>query len=156
MPNWKRNKHNLSNQMLLTGNMGELYPVGCLEVIPKDAIQMQSSALVRVSPLVAPTMHSCEVRFHQFFVPMRKLWEPGQEAAPNDLGFEEFITGGPDGNDVQTIPTLSHTATPANEPLLQYLGIPPVANLEFNALPVYAVNWIWNEFYRDQDLATGS
>ncbi len=34
------------------------------------------------------------------------------------------------------------------------MGMYPLAGLEMDALPVRAYNKIWNEFYRDQDLAT--
>lgn len=142
---FRRSKHNLSHYVPLTCDMGQLVPVSCVEVIPGDTFRHQTSALVRVSPLVAPVMHPVEVRLHHWFVPNRLLWS----------SWEDFITGGSDGNDSSTIPTVAHTATPANEPLLDYLGVPPVANLSgINALPIRAYNKIFNEFYRDQDLVT--
>lgn len=145
MPNLKRSKHNLSHYRLLTCNMGELIPCGCVEVLPGDTFQHQTSALVRVSPLVAPVMHPVQVRIHHFFVPNRILW----------TSWEDFITGGADGNNSDTVPTVSHTGTPSNEPLLDYLGVPPVASLTgINALPVRAYNKIYDEYYRDQDLVT--
>jgi hypothetical protein len=145
MPMLKRSKHNLSHYRLLTCNMGELIPVGCVEVLPGDTFQHQASALVRVSPLVAPVMHPVSVRLHSFFVPNRITW----------TSWEDFITGGADGNNSDTVPTVSHTGSPSNEPLLDYLGVPPVASLSgINALPVRAYNKIYDEFYRDQDLVT--
>jgi hypothetical protein len=141
----KRSKHSLSHYKLLTCDMGQLVPVGCVEVLPGDTFQHSASTLLRVSPLVAPTMHPVTVRLHHFFVPNRIIWS----------GWEDFITGGPDGNDTSTVPTVSHTATPANEPLLDYLGVPPVASLSgINALPVRAYNKIYNEYFRDEDLVT--
>jgi hypothetical protein len=125
--------------------MGELIPVGCVEVLPGDTFDHQTSALIRVSPLLAPVMHPVSVRLHHFYVRNQIIWDD----------FEPFITGGPDGNDTNTVPTVSHTATPTNEPLLDYLGVPQVASLTgINALPVRAVNKIFDEYYRDQDLVT--
>lgn len=133
----KRSKHSLSHYRLMTGDMGKLYPVGCVETLPGDTFQQSSSCLLRVSPLVAPVMHPVQVRFHHFFVPSRILWD----------GFEKFITG--DNDD--PIPTVTTTA---DSNILDYLGVPPVAGIEVNALPVRAYNKIFNEFYRDQDLVS--
>ena len=83
----KRKKHSLSNYKLATLDMGKLVPVNCMEVLPGDTVQQVTSALVRVSPLLAPVMHPVSVRVHHWFVPYRLLWD----------GFEDFITGGPDG-----------------------------------------------------------
>ncbi len=83
----KRSKFSLSNYKLLTCDMGELVPCGLLEVLPGDTIQQATSALIRVSPLLAPVMHPVSVRIHHWFVPHRLVWD----------SWEDFITGGPDG-----------------------------------------------------------
>lgn len=138
----RRFKHSLSNYRLLTGDMGQLLPVGVTEVLPGDSIQHRTSALIRVSPLVAPVMHPVQVRIHHFFVPNRILWS----------GWEDFITGGPDGlGSSEQFPTITLGASTSKE-LSDYLGVPPVAGLEVSALPFRAYNLIYNEFYRDQDL----
>jgi hypothetical protein len=144
----KRYKHNLSNYQLTTADMGQLFPVGCVEALPGDTFQHHTNMLVRVSPLAAPVMHPVTARIHHYFVPNRL------SAAFLDNGFdwESFITGGPDGNDAQTIPTITSTGTPKD--LLDHFNIPPVPGVEINALPVAAFNLIYNEFYRDQDLVT--
>lgn len=140
----KRSKHSLSSYKLTTMDMGNLVPVGLFEVLPGDTFQHQASALIRVSPLVAPVMHPVTVRIHHWYVPNRIVWS----------GWEDFITGGKDGTDSQTIPTVSTTSDPKNNAkLLDYLGVPPVADKNVNALPVRAYNMIYNEFYRDQDLS---
>ena len=136
----KRYKHGLSNYQLTTCKMGDLVPVGCLEVLPGDTVQQSTSALVRVSPLVAPTMHPIQIRFHHFYVPNRIIFD----------GWEDFITGGPLNDNQVVLPTLQHTGAAGD--MADHLGVPPVLDLEYSALPVYAVNKIWNEFYRDQDL----
>ncbi len=101
-------------------------------------------------PLLAPVMHSVTVGINHWFVPNRLVWNA---ASPNN--WEEFITGGNDGNNAAVIPIIDQGATPtATHPLLGYLGIPPVANLEINALAIRAFNLIFNEFFRDQDLVT--
>ncbi len=85
-------------------------------------------------------MHKVDVRVHHFKVAYRTIWE----------GWEEFITGGEDGMNTDTIPTIQSTDTPKT--ILDYLGIPLVTGAALNDLPVRAFNSIYNEFYRDQDL----
>lgn len=136
----KRSKHSLSNYKLCTAEMGTLFPVGQAEVLPGDTFQQHSSALVRVSPMVAPVMHPVQIRLHHFFVPNRLVWD----------GWEDFITG---NNVVDAPPTITVPANGKNN-LLDYMGVPPVEaeGCEISAFPVRAFNLIFNEFYRDQDL----
>jgi len=143
----KRSKFSLSNYKLLTCDMGELVPIGLNEVLPGDSIQQATSALIRVSPLLAPVMHPVHVRIHHWFVPHRIVWED----------WEDFITGGPDGMDASTFPTITigGGTGAAVGSLADYLGVPTgVNNIEVSALPFRAYNMIFNEWYRDQDLVT--
>lgn len=143
----KRSKHSLSNYKLLSCDMGELVPIGLTEVLPGDTIQQNTNALVRCSPLLAPVMHPVDIRIHHWFVPHRIIWED----------WEDFITGGPDGNDTSVFPTITigGGSGAAIGSLADYLGVPTgVNNIEVSALPFRAYQLIWNEFYRDQDLQT--
>ncbi len=136
----KRHIHNLSHYALHTFDMGELIPVGNLEVLPGDSLKMSTSCLLRVSPLMTPVMHPVSVRIHHWFVPYRILWDQ----------WEDFITGGPDGMGAsEPIPT--YAGNPAGS-ITDYLGIPPGYTGQYNAFAVNAYNLIYNEFYRDQDL----
>lgn len=139
----KRAKFSLSNYKLLSCDMGELVPCGLVEVLPGDTIQHATSMLVRLSPLLAPMMHPVHCRIHHWFVPHRLVWDD----------WENFITGGPDGDDDSEFPTMNTDGGYAVGTLPEYLGVPPlVAGLEHSALPLRGYNLIWNEWYRDQDL----
>lgn len=143
----KRNKFSLTNYKLLSCTMGELVPIGALEVLPGDSIQQATSALVRCAPMVAPVMHPVHTKIHHWYVPYRLLWDE----------FEDFITGGPDGMDDSVYPTITFSGGTgaAVGSLADYLGVTPlVNNLEVSALPFRAYGLIWNEWYRDQDLQT--
>lgn len=144
----KRSKHNLSSYKLLTCRMGELVPTNLVEVLPGDSMRLQSSALIRVSPLLAPVMHPVQVRLHHWFVPARLVW----------TGFEDFITGGSDGEggSAGAYPTINAGGGGfVAGGLADYMGIPPsIASLVVSALPFRAYNLIFNKFYRDQDLTT--
>lgn len=142
----KRHKHSLSHYRLASMEMGGLYPVACTEVMMGDVWRASSSALVRVTPLIAPVMHPVQVKLHHWFIPSRLLW----------AGWEDFITGGPDGigGSAGVYPTITAGGGGfALKSLADYLGIPHgVANLNVSALPFRAYNLVYNEFYRDQDL----
>ena len=134
----KRHKHSLSHYKLTTCDMGELVPVAALEVLPGDSFQMRTSAMLRVSPLVAPTMHPVQVRLHHWYVPNRIIWD----------GWEDFITG----EDATPPPVVTVDAASR---LHDRLGLPPGADgKEVNAFAIRSYNKIWNEWYRDQDLQT--
>lgn len=140
----KRSKHSLSHYQLLSMDMGELVPIGVMEVLPGDTIQHATNAMVRASPLLAPVMHPVHISIRHFFVPNRLMWD----------GWEDFITGGADGMDTSVPPTiqLSAATTPVGN-LPDYLGIPTLTSVKaVSALPFRAYQMIWNEYYRDQDL----
>lgn len=141
-----RHKHNLSHHHLFTADLGQLVPVGLVETLPGDVFQHSSSVMVRFSPLLAPMMHPVRVRLHHFFVPMRLAWDD------TEVSFEDFITGGPDGNNAYQVPTLTSTGTAKD--LLDYMGIPTESGIEVASMPIRAFNLIFNEWYRDQDLVT--
>lgn len=136
----KRNKFSLSHYKLFSCDMGELIPCGMFEVLPGDTVQQQSHCLIRVSPLVAPMMHPVHVNVHHWYVPYRLIW----------TDWEDFITGGPNGNDASVFPT--RVTNPNAGQLLDYMGLAPGIIQTHSMLPARAYQLIWNEFYRDQDL----
>ena len=148
----KRNAFNLSHEVKLSCNMGELVPFMCQAVVPGDTFKNTSEIFLRFAPMLAPIMHRVNVYTHFFFVPNRLLWDKWQD----------FITGGEDGLQAPAYPTVKvATAAGSNYTvkgsLSDYLGFPPlvtpVANdAWFDALPFRAYNLIWNEYYRDQNL----
>lgn len=161
----KRNKFNLSHDVKLSCDMGQLIPFFCQDVLPGDTWRMNTEALVRFAPLIAPVMHRVNVYTHFFFVPKRLVW----------YGWKDFITGG------QMKPGQKEPTTPPSYPrirlkydeltnvfkrvvsngsLADYLGFPvlPIRDMKsgqsvvFDALPFRAYQLIWNEYYRDQNL----
>ena len=129
----KRSKHTLSHYRMVTGNLGQLMPIGCVPVLPGDTFQHSTSCLVRVSPLNTPVMHPVTVRIHHFFVPNRIVMDD----------WEDFITGGADGFDTTQIPTVDSGSN--KKSTHAYLGVPPIPGVDINALPNRAVNKIFGE-----------
>jgi len=103
---------------------------------------MSTSALIRLSPLVAPVMHPVHATIQHFFVPYRLIMDD----------WESFITGGETGADSTTFPTI--TINPSAGSLADYLGLPLGTSISVNALLFRAYALIYNEFFRNQELQT--
>jgi len=146
----KKNVFDLTHDVKLSAEMGNLTPILTLECVPGDKFELGCESLIRFAPMIAPVMHRMDVSMHYFFVPNRILWS----------NWEQFITG---NNPDLVMPYFSVNSgwatNPSLTPLtktLDYLGVPPpqvgAANEDINALPAAAYQCIYNEFYRDQNL----
>jgi hypothetical protein len=125
--------------------IGEITPILCQETVPGDKFNVESTNLLRFAPMLAPIMHQTSVYIHYFFVPNRILWD----------NWEDFITGGEDGTADPAFPVFNNLGTVAEGSLFDYLGLPTGTSIgDVNALPTMAYNKIYNEYYRDQNLAT--
>jgi hypothetical protein len=142
------NIFDLSHERKFSMDMGVLTPILSMETVPGDKINLTTSQMMRLAPLVSPVMHQITVYTHFYFVPNRILW-------PN---WEDFITGGEDGNNASVFPTLSFIGDQAEGTLSDYLGLPtpasPGQNINISAMPFCAYQKIYNEYYRDQNLIT--
>lgn len=150
----KRSKFSLSHYRNLTCGMGEMVPIGLVEVLPGDTFQQATTALVRTTPLVAPVMHPCHINIWHIFIPNRLVWDNSGGA---DTGWEAFITGGPSGTSTPTFPTITVNSGSgfAVGSLADYLGVPTgVDDLPCSAIPFRGYALAWNELFRDQDLDT--
>lgn len=149
-----RSKFSLSHYRNLTCGMGEMVPIGLVEVLPGDTFQHATTALIRTTPLVAPVMHPTHVNIWHIFIPHRLVWT---EAGGANTGWEAFITGGPSGTSAPTFPTITVNSGSgfANGSLADYLGVPTgVDDLPCSALPFRGYALAWNELFRDPDLDT--
>lgn len=159
MTKLQKNLFDLSHDVKLSCNMGNLVPIMLLECIPGDKHVISSEALVRFAPLLAPVMHRYDVTLHYFFVPNRILWD----------NWEKFITNTPleETNALPAFPRIRFSADPSDPSgvklgsLPDYLGVPYNVNfgspamaqpLEVSALPFSAYQAIYHEYYRDQNL----
>ena len=140
----KRSVFNLSYEKKFDADMGQLIPVGVDEVVPGDLFVLGNNVLARMNPMIAPIMHEVNIYVHSFFVPNRIL----------DENWEEFITGGVDGQSQVQLPLWVPTNT-AKYSLWDYIGF-PVGIDPKGAYPLdyprRAYNMIYNEYYRDQNL----
>lgn len=150
----KSNHFDLTHDVKLSLNMGDLVPIMVQECVPGDRFNIGCESLIRFAPMVAPVMHRSNVTIHYFFVPNRILWPK----------WEDFITNTPDKvtNTLPAFPLISvysdHIAPPdpGYTKLDDYLGIPDPTGQnnwdEVSALPYAAYQKIYNDYYRDQNL----
>lgn len=141
----------LSHDVKLSCNMGELVPICCIECIPGDKFSIGCESLLRFAPLISPVMHRMDVTMHYFFVPNRILWQ----------NWQFYITQG--GSNPIT-PPVSMPAFPFIEidennwgSTADYLGIPnPAGSMpaveRISAMPFAAYAKIYEEYYRDQNM----
>lgn len=150
----KRNYFDLSHEVKMSAKMGSLIPFLCIDTVPGDTFMNNSEIMLRMAPMLAPVYHRVNVTTHFFFVPNRLIWNE----------WEDFITGGRNG-DLEPIPphfvpselSTEQAALVQESTLWDYLGLPPIPASEgtespISSLPFRAYQFIYNEYYRDQNL----
>jgi len=151
----QRSAFNLSHEKKFTCDMGQLIPTLVEEVVPGDTFKIGVELVIRMLPMVTPILHEINAYVHYFFVPYRLLFDE----------WEDFITGGVDGEDDTELPRWTPAGTSVTNDngvalndnaaysLWDFLGF-PIAAIPTDAVPVdfprRAYNLIWNEYYRDQ------
>lgn len=140
-----KNVFDLTHDLKMTMNIGELVPIMALETVPGDKFNLSAESLIRFSPLIAPVMHRFDATIHYFFVPNRILWD----------GWEKWIVD-PQITNPHPYITVTDALTAEQKHFLDYMGIPEVpasgAPANINAFPFAAYQAIYHEYYRDQNL----
>lgn len=154
----QRSRFDRSHSVKLSGNVGDLIPFYCDEVLPGDTFQIDTSKLVRLQTLVTPVMDNIYLDTYYFFVPCRLVWEHWRELMGEN-------TSAPWFPDVEySVPQVtsplpsgggSSESGWAEGTIADYMGIPPgVRGLSISALPFRAYALIYNEWFRDENLQT--
>jgi len=141
-----RSSFDRSSPYKCTFDGGFLIPFFCDEGLPGDTFTLTTAALARLSTPIFPTMDNMIIETQFFSVPNRLIWDNwakfmGEQVNPSDsIDF--------------TIPQIvSPVGGYPNESLFDYLGIPTlIEGISHSALPLRAINLIYNEWYRDQNL----
>jgi hypothetical protein len=137
----------MSHDVKLTCNMGQLVPVMNMHCVPGDKFRLGCETLIRFSPLLAPVMHRFDVFVHYYFVPYRLLWSD----------WEAFITSGNDDSR-PAFPYVTYDSTQSGlSTLADYLGLPQLNEGVGNSYSISAMDFaayqkIYNDMYRDQNL----
>lgn len=150
----KRSFFELSHEVKMSGKFSYLYPVLLQDCLPGDTFRNTSTIMMRLAPMLAPIMHRVNVTTHFFFVPNRLIHD----------GWEEFITGGQNGDSIVQTPYLTPAGVAGvgagdlmeKGSLWDYMGLPVAADgslatstEQISLLPFLAYSQVWNDYYRD-------
>lgn len=139
-----KNAFDLSYEKKFTCDFGQIIPVCFQELSPGDIFKITASTVLRLQPLIRPIMHEISIFLHYFFIPIRLIWEL----------WEQFITGGEDGNDNTPLPVW--TGSTAKYSLYDYFNMGPLnySSTDWNPLDfaIRCYNITYNEFFRDENL----
>lgn len=134
-----------------TFDAGYLIPVYVDEILPGDTFNLRMTAFARLATPLFPVMDNLHLDSFFFFVPNRLVWNNWQKF----MG-EQDNPG--DSIDYLVPQVVSDTGGYPTNSLQDYLGLPtegqiaPGKTVSHNALPLRAINLIWNQWFRDQNL----
>ena len=167
-----RSRFQKTYETLTTFNPGYWFPVNVQEVLPGETIKNDVRVLARMLTPVTPTMDDCYLDVATFFVPCRLCTSlPGQfekmmgavgepDAWTKTLGGDDLFSDA--ANYVSFNGPNDATSQIQSMSLANYLGlpiyhqdVPSGSNYSVSAvsfLPFRAVQRIWNEWLRDENL----
>lgn len=144
----RRSRFPLNHTVKFSGNVSQLLPIDCWEVLPGDSFKCRTNKVIRFQTLLSPIMDNIFMDVFWFYSPSRILWDHWKQFfGESEKAWYPAVE--------YTVPTINtdkdHTF--AQGSIADYLGIPPgIPNLKVNALPFRMYSMICNEFFRDQNL----
>lgn len=154
----KKSRFNLSHEVLLTADFGNLIPILCQECLPGDKFRISTEMFTRFQALIAPVMQRVDAKIEYFFVPNRIIFDE----------WKNFITDQATGDTLPRVSALGSVSSYFRKnSLCDYLGYPvPYTQMQddgttnyvfpqwsnLNALPLLAYQRIWYDWYSDQNL----
>lgn len=146
----KKSKQNLTHDRCATYKMGPLYPNCFFETLPGDDIYLSTESFSRFEAMLAPTMHRIKKRQYWFYIPKRLVFSSNQK------DWDNYITGGKDGNDA-TVPP--YIVTPeggfAIGSLADHLGVRPgIGGLKCSAIPFRCYQKVLNDWFLNDKIDT--
>ena len=145
--NIPRSSFNRSHGCKTTFYEGYLVPIFVDEALPGDTFNLNLNAFARLATPIFPLMDNIFMETFFFCVPMRLVWDNWQK-----FNGEQRNPG--DSTDYVIPQVVAPAVTGWTEgSLADYFGIPTkVPLLTQSALPFRALNLIWNDWFRDENL----
>lgn len=137
-----------------TFNAGDIVPIYCTEVLPRDSFEVDLDAVVRQSTLLKPTMDNMEIDVYAFFVPNRIVNQSWAQV----MG--ENSSGTWTARDVSLVPLCTTNDGDVKVPVgsvADYYGFPTQAAIpnevltQCNDLKFRGYLEIYNDYFRDQN-----
>lgn len=140
-------------EIIFTGNSGDLIPFYVDEVLPGSTHQVDTAKVVRMQTPITPFFGDVFLDTYYFFVPNRLVWEHWQEFCGENTASAWIPQANYTIPQIQS-PTLNNVSYGwASGTIADYMGVPTnVPDLSINALPFRAYSLICNEFFRDENL----
>lgn len=141
----QRSEFDRSHGCKTTFDSGFLVPIFVDEVSPGDTHKLDANFFARLATLQKPIMDNLYLESFWFFTPARLLWDNwqrmwGEQDNPGDS--TDFL-----------VPYVDMGAGAAEGSIWDYFGVPiGVPGLRVNALYPRAMNLVWNQWFRDQNL----
>ncbi|AXL15541.1 major capsid protein [Microviridae sp.] len=147
--NIQRSRFDRGSNLKTTFDANYLIPVFCDEVLPGDTFKLSTDMFCRMATPIKPAMDNVHVDVHYFFIPNRLVWDNWERfmgAQDNPGDSTDFL-----------VPQITADGTDRSvQSVYDYFGIPTgndvAGDLSFSALPFRALNLVFNEWYRDQNL----
>jgi len=134
-----------------TFDAGYLIPIYVDEALPGDTFNLRMTAFTRLATPLYPTMDNLTLDSHFFFVPNRLIWNNWQKF----MGEQD----NPGDSISYVVPTVTSPAGGyAVGSVFDYMGLPTVGQVTagqtvtHSALHLRALNLIYNQWYRDENL----
>lgn len=145
--NIPRSQFDRSRTVKTTFDFDVLVPIFVDEVLPGDTMNLSMTTFGRLATQKVPIMDNMYIDYFFFYVPNRLVWDNWEK-------FNGAQTDPGDSTDF-TLPQIVYApGGPAPLGRADHFGLPIsiAAGLSVNALPFRAMNLIWNEWFRDQNL----
>lgn len=146
-----RSSFNIETAHKTTFNAGYLIPIYVDEALPGDTFNLRMTAFTRLATPLYPTMDNLHLDSHFFFVPNRLIWNNWQKF----MGEQD----NPGDSISYVVPTITSPAGGyAVGSVFDYMGLPTVGQVTagqtvtHSALHLRALNLIYNQWYRDENL----
>lgn len=148
----KRYLHKTNSNHQTTMDIGLLYPVQFLDVLAGQTTWLNTSALCRFQPLIAPAFVKMNMHIVHFYVPYRLLWDQWLDFISGQANIEVPLTK------IKVHESgLGPVTADFRKTLLDFFGFPmdygdSGFEMNFNFFPFLAYSKIWNEHFRDTSL----
>nr|WAE43464.1 MAG: major capsid protein [Microviridae sp.] len=141
-----RSVFNRSHAYKTTFNVGQLIPFLVDEALPGDTFKVNATIFTRLATPTVPFMDNLWLETFYFAVPNRLLWE-------HWVNFQGEVVD-PNTTSIQYINPVIEEVTASEQSMFDYMGIPINVNYvnKLNALPFRAVNKIYNDWFRDENI----
>jgi len=151
------NSFDLSHDVKMTCHAGKIIPIYTEDCLPGDVVNMNSTVMARMMPMLAPIMHKMNITVFAHFIPYRLIWSGSEKFFENPI---------PDPN-TPVMPYFQDVEIDIGS-LGDYLGLPtykagsgPNTHYQYtridkiNALAFAAYQKVYSDWFRDQNLING-